>query len=234
VARAVTGSCHPAALPAVLAQLVFVLSACGPSSPTASSSSATEQKAAPARSASDTQPAALPQAPATAPAVAADSVSKQVSPSEDPGQRVGVHEVRSTGLLQLSIAPPKAGLSVAAQTAEALMAGDKPAVDAIVQAGQALYVHVETCCVDSCDRNARATCTVERTGNELRVSSLLQYESPDKTSLACPDVSDHPWAICQIPTLDAGAYTLHFAGQSLSFRVPGTLNKTILDSAAGH
>jgi hypothetical protein len=145
-----------------------------------------------------------------------------------------VHEERNTGLLQLSIAIPKAGLSIAAQAAEALMAGDKPAADATVQAGQALYVHVETCCVDSCDNNARATCTVERTGNELRVSSLLRYESPDKSSLACPDVSDHPWAICQTPKLDAATYTLHFAGQSLSFSVPGRLNETILDSAAKH
>jgi len=152
--------------------------------------------------------------------------------SAAPAGKPGLEEYRDQGFLQLGLGTAKVGLSPEMQTLAGVMApAREQAVE--VRAGQALHVTVEwQGCFSRCDTEVQASCSVEQAGPVLRVSSLFSRitAGPD---VPCTEACQRQVAVCKTPKLKAGSYTVAFGEQSLSVRVPGPLDRTILHVAPG-
>jgi len=82
-------------------------------------------------------------------------------------------------------------------------------------------VDATQCVSSSCSRNAKHTCKVVLSGNELRVTSQAHYE----VHVGGPCTEDC-WPVaasCRTPKLKAGTYTVHHGDKSFSVTVPGSL-----------
>ena len=93
-----------------------------------------------------------------------------------------------------------------------------------------MQVDSGVCLSSSCDRQREASCSVERRGRELHVTSVLRRQRPDGAEVACTDDCRRELAVCKTPKLEVETYTLMFAGKALRFEVPGKLDRTILES----
>lgn len=166
---------------------------------------------------------ASPTAPTAQPAPMPPAVEPKVVAKSRPG----IHELRDEGRLQLGLTSAKGGLSAADRAAAELMGGKQSAQ--VIEAGQSLFALVQSSCVDSCASEISLSCTIEGQGTELHVHTLLRYELPATKDEACPDICHRELTTCETPKLEAGSYTVKFAGGSLEQKVPGALNVSVLE-----
>ena len=93
-----------------------------------------------------------------------------------------------------------------------------------VSANGVLYVMVETSPSEGdCPRNKKHTCTVERDGEDLRISSHATYEIPSGP-VPCAEGGFPLTALCKLPRLQKGSYTLHWAEKTMTLTVPSKLD----------
>jgi hypothetical protein len=75
-------------------------------------------------------------------------------------------------------------------------------------------------CPLGCNEDFDARCTVERTGNTLRVTSQGSWTQSDP-DLACAAVCAPVIATCETGPLEAGTYTVELGDEEMTVEVPG-------------
>jgi hypothetical protein len=91
--------------------------------------------------------------------------------------------------------------------------------------GEDLYVGVSPIRAGGCARVTAHSCVVEREAGALRVRSSLATASSREPCTAESAEAGTSEAVCRIPKLAAGNYTLQWGGRSLRFAVPSTVAK---------
>jgi hypothetical protein len=81
-------------------------------------------------------------------------------------------------------------------------------------------VEFNICLSSSCDELASASCTVEQSGTELKVSGKATVRSDRGPDGICSTDCIRPGAVCKTPALAAGTYTLSYAGKQTEVTVP--------------
>lgn len=84
-------------------------------------------------------------------------------------------------------------------------------------------------CTNNCERNESVSCSVERQGSELVAKLDADFERTTKGP--CNDHSTCRAVVCDVPALEAGNYTLRFAGNPLAFTVPGNVQPNCVNGA---
>lgn len=76
------------------------------------------------------------------------------------------------------------------------------------------------CLSSSCDQLVEASCTVEQSGVDLKVTGKATIRSEGGPNTVCTTDCGMVSATCSGPTLAAGTYALSYAGKSIEFTVP--------------
>jgi hypothetical protein len=76
------------------------------------------------------------------------------------------------------------------------------------------------CLSSSCDTLVAASCTVEQSGVDLKVSGKATVTSDAGPDGICTTDCRRAAATCSVPALAAGTYTLSYAGKQIEFAVP--------------
>lgn len=76
------------------------------------------------------------------------------------------------------------------------------------------------CLSSSCDSLVSASCTVEQSGVDLKVSGKATVSRTGGPDTVCTTDCGRVTAACDVPALAAGSYALSYAGKQIEFAVP--------------
>jgi len=86
--------------------------------------------------------------------------------------------------------------------------------------GTSLFAVFRGVCLNSCERHGQARCSVERSGTVLAAKLDVQFERT--TQGPCTDFRQCTPAVCRVPPLEAGSYTLRYGDDTLALEVPSS------------
>jgi hypothetical protein len=92
----------------------------------------------------------------------------------------------------------------------------------------AVAVTFPLCMSSSCTSERMASCTVQQTGNTLRVTASGSFL--EKTEGACTTDCGRLTAKCTIPALPAGTYTIDYAGRTTDLVLPSSVSPPCVGS----
>jgi hypothetical protein len=92
----------------------------------------------------------------------------------------------------------------------------------------AIAVTFPLCLSSSCSSEAMASCTVQQTGNTLRVTATGSFV--EKTAGACTTDCGRLTARCATTALAGGTYTIDYAGNTVDLVLPSTVSPPCVGS----
>ena len=156
-----------------------------------------------------------PAAPASAPAVA-EKPTQVAVPAAPAAPREGWSEVSVDNTLPLCVfadASARESAKTIAEVKKQLLRGDRPVV---------FGVYSPKCVDPKCDELSTLQCSVERSGNTLRLQT--KYRGFHKDGATCQGDCRHATAGCESPVLEPGEYTLEYGGTTVPLKIPSALN----------
>jgi hypothetical protein len=85
------------------------------------------------------------------------------------------------------------------------------------------------CLNPSCDELSSLQCSVERSGNTLRLQT--RYTGLHKDGAVCRDGCREATARCESPVLEAGDYKIEYSGAEISLKIPTAMNNPCFKKA---
>lgn len=137
-------------------------------------------------------------------------------PAAPPVARPGWREVSRENNLPLCVFADereRAQVKALTQVKKQLFRGDRSVV---------FGVFAPHCIHPDCAELATLQCSVERSGNTLRLQS--RYVGLHKEGASCRDGCREATAGCESPVLEPGEYTLEYGGTTIPLKIPSSLN----------
>lgn len=104
-------------------------------------------------------------------------------------------------------------IKAVAQVKKQVLRADRPVV---------FGVFAPSCISPDCEELAALQCSVERSGNMLRLQT--SYRGFHKDGTTCRDQCRAATAGCASPALEPGEYTLEYGGTQIPLKIPSALN----------
>lgn len=157
------------------------------------------------------QPAAEKPEPA-----AASKPQPNVAVAEPAKPKEGWSEVSVQNTLPLCVFADereREQIKAVAQVKKQVLRADRPVVFGVFAPG---------CIQPECEELAVLRCSVERSGNTLRLQT--SYRGFHKDGTTCRDQCRDATAGCASPVLEPGEYTLEYGGTQIPLKIPSALN----------
>jgi hypothetical protein len=150
---------------------------------------------------------------------AADKPVSQAEPAvvaEPAAPKAGWSEVSVQNTLPLCVFADereREQIKAVAQVKKQVLRADRPVVFGVFAPG---------CINPDCEELAALQCSVERSGNMLRLQT--SYRGFHKDGTTCRDQCREATAGCASPVLEPGEYTLEYGGTQIPLKIPSALN----------
>jgi hypothetical protein len=141
---------------------------------------------------------------------------KPSAAAEAPKAKAGWREVTAQNNLPLCVfgsASERESVKAVAQVKKQLLRPDRPVV---------FGVFAPHCINPECTELTTLQCSVERSGNTLRLQT--RFVGLHKDGSSCRDGCREATAGCESPVLEPGEYTLEYGGTETPLKIPSSLN----------
>ncbi|HET8937090.1 MAG TPA: hypothetical protein VFN67_26795 [Polyangiales bacterium] len=151
------------------------------------------------------------------PPAAASTPSSTPEPLEPAQPKEGWREVTVENTLPLCVfanASERANAKSVEQVQRQVLGADRPVT---------FGVFGPPCMNPKCDEQKTLQCSVERSGNNLRLQT--RYVGFHNDGATCSDACRQETAGCESPVLEPGEYTLEYGPNQIPLKIPSALNK---------
>jgi hypothetical protein len=158
------------------------------------------------------EPEPAPQPPAAPVATADPAPSKQTPQPLAPKE--GWREVKQDNDLPLCVfssASEREKYKTVAEVKRQILQADRPLV---------FGVFAPRCINAACEELGSLQCSVERSGNVLRLKT--HYDGLHKDGASCRDGCREATAGCESPVMEPGAYTVEYGGTEIALKLPSS------------
>jgi hypothetical protein len=149
-------------------------------------------------------------------AVKNEPAASKPEPAIAVAPKVGWSEVSVQNTLPLCVFADereREQIKAVAQVKKQVLRADRPVV---------FGVFAPSCISPDCEELAALQCSVERSGNTLRLQT--SYRGFHKDGTTCRDQCRDATAGCESPVLEPGEYTLEYGGTQIPLKIPSALN----------
>jgi len=143
-------------------------------------------------------------------------IAEPAKPAEPATPKAGWSEISVQNTLPLCVFADereREQIKAVAQVKKQVLRADGPIVFGVFAPG---------CNNPDCDELAALQCSVERSGNVLRLQT--SYRGFHKDGTTCRDQCREATAGCASPVLEPGEYTLEYGGTQIPLKIPSALN----------